>query len=131
MALRALSDPMAVNPVPRNQSQPRTGPRNEYIPLRPRSATVKRPLSNVNPPLTNNSVTPLVDHFGHPLIGAAPEHVVATYRKNKELMHATRTFLDNAKANKDLQQLLGQQDEQDAALAKKRKDEDGLPSFLR
>lgn len=46
-------------------------------------------------------------------------------------MHATRTFLDNAKANKDLQELLGQPDEQDAALTKKRNDEDGLPSFLR
>jgi hypothetical protein len=122
---------MAVNPVPRNDAQPRTGPQNKHIPLRPRSAAVKQPELKVDLPLTSDSVTPLVDHFGHPLIGAAPEYVVATYRKNKELMHATRTFLDNAKANKDLQELLGQPDEQDAALTKKRNDEDGLPSFLR
>lgn len=71
---------------------------------------------------------PLLDHFGHPLIGSAPMHDVDALRKNRELVQATRAFLDSAmavKTNDQHQFRVGNTDNDNDT------DSNPLPAFLR
>jgi len=71
---------------------------------------------------------PLLDHFGHPLIGSAPMHDVDALRKNRELVQATRAFLDSAmavKTNDQHQFRVGNTDNDNDT------DSNPVPAFLR